>query len=56
MKLPGYCTECRRFKNVRVSNAGMAMLAARRVATGVCDACQDEQDARRRRSPRGGEK
>lgn len=49
MKIPGYCTECHRIKQVRVSSSGMARLAAHNVATGICDACQDKEDERRRR-------
>lgn len=47
MRLPGWCEKCHRIRTVRISNAGMAALA-RGVATGICDACQDAEDERRR--------
>jgi hypothetical protein len=39
MKIHGYCTECRKIKRVNVSGAGMALLAMKKVATGICDDC-----------------
>lgn len=47
MKIIGWCTECRKVKTVRVSAAGMAMLA-KGTPMGICDACQHKQDDRRR--------
>lgn len=41
MKLPGFCTECHRVKQVRVSPSGLS-----RTPSGICDACQAKIDAR----------
>ena len=49
MKVLGYCDSCRRFKYVRVSGHGMAMLASTRVAHGTCDACEEKAEADRRK-------
>jgi hypothetical protein len=46
MRLPGFCTECRRVKQVRVSNAGMASLAKKGVAFGICSSCEDKESKR----------
>jgi len=48
MRLPGYCERCHRIRNVQVSGAGMAMLAVRRVATGICVSCQQKEDDERK--------
>jgi hypothetical protein len=46
--MPGYCTECHRVKQVRVSGHGLAMAGARHgVVEGVCDDCETKDDARR---------
>lgn len=49
MRIPGYCTVCRRIRNVRVSSAGMVSLTQKRVAQGVCASCEEEQQQRRSR-------
>jgi hypothetical protein len=50
MMIPGWCEKCRRVRQVRVTSQGMAMLAASRVAAGVCATCeQKEEDERRLR-------
>jgi len=49
MKLIGYCERCRRIMSVRVSGHGMAMLAAHRLASGICDHCQEKEDEERRK-------
>lgn len=48
MRMTGYCTECHRVRPVRVSGHGMAMLAARRIATGICVACEQKQQEKRK--------
>lgn len=47
VRLPGYCTVCRRIKQVRVSGHGMAMLGVRRVAQGICSQCEQDEIERR---------
>lgn len=47
MRFPGWCTECRRVRTVRVSALGMGALAARGVATGVCFECEEKAEAER---------
>ena len=50
MMIAGWCSDCRRVKTVRVSNAGMVRLATGGVAEGQCTACaQAEADANRER-------
>lgn len=41
MRIPGYCTGCRRIKQVQVSGSGMTAVALGRTASGVCAQCQD---------------
>lgn len=48
MRLPGYCERCRRMRQVRVSGHGMAMLAARRIAVGICASCEEDEAERLR--------
>jgi len=50
MRLPGYCTSCRRFKQVRVTGHAAARAHARgsNAVEGTCDACAQEEDDRRR--------
>ena len=49
MRLLGYCSECRRIKQVRVSGHGLAMVGARGgVATGICWQCEEEEDRKRK--------
>jgi hypothetical protein len=48
VKIPGYCDKCRRFKQVRVSGHGLAMMTARgSCASGICDDCQQKEDDER---------
>jgi hypothetical protein len=48
MRMPGYCTECRRVKQVRVSGYALAMAGARHgVVEGVCDQCEEDREFRR---------
>lgn len=49
MKIHGWCERCHKVRRVEVSGAGVALVAAGGVATGVCDECQDEEDEKRRR-------
>lgn len=48
MKLHGYCTSCHKVKRVRVTNQAMAMYSVQRVLRGICDACQQEADDKRK--------
>jgi hypothetical protein len=48
MRLQGWCTGCKRFRVVRVNSHGMAMLAVRHVAEGICDECERREDEERR--------
>lgn len=48
MIIPGYCEKCRKIKNVRVNSSGMARLAMKQVVTGICSACQQAEDDKRR--------
>ena len=48
MRLVGYCEKCHRVRPVKVSGHGMSMLAARRIATGICTSCEDKEDRQRR--------
>lgn len=41
MRVPGYCSSCHRPRRVSVSGAGMASLAFRGVAEGICDECEN---------------
>jgi hypothetical protein len=41
MRLPGYCTECHRIRQVTVS---MSQFAATRTPTGVCVPCERRAD------------
>jgi hypothetical protein len=49
VKLPGYCTECHRVRQVNVSGHQMAMVAVGRSVEGVCDECVEKRDEPRRR-------
>jgi hypothetical protein len=45
MRMPGYCTECRRVKQVRVAGHALAMAGARHgVVEGVCDECETDRE------------
>jgi hypothetical protein len=46
MRIPGYCDTCGRIKQVHVSGHGMAMLAARQVAHGICADCEEGEKFR----------
>lgn len=48
MRLHGYCTECHRIRQVRVNNHGMARLAMRGTASGICASCEDKAEKQRR--------
>lgn len=50
MKLPGYCTSCHKIKQVRVTNASIVKAQAKgsNVFEGICDACQQAEDDKRR--------
>lgn len=48
MKLTGYCAKCRRIKLVNVSGNGMAMLASGSIVQGLCDACREAEERRRK--------
>jgi hypothetical protein len=48
VRVPGYCTECHRIKQVNVSGHGLAMGAASGVFQGVCWNCEDAADKKRR--------
>ena len=46
MRVPGYCTECRKFKQVRVSGHALVMAQARGrglIPDGICAQCEDEK-------------
>jgi len=48
MRLPGICTECRQFRQVRVSGSAYARVAATsRHVEGICLECEDEKYDRR---------
>jgi hypothetical protein len=47
MRIPGYCTECHKVKQVRVSGHGLAMMGIRGAAEGVCASCEEEKDTAR---------
>ena len=44
----GYCEKCHKFAQVRVSGHALAMAGARRVITGICGHCEDQEDKERR--------
>lgn len=46
VRIPGYCTGCRRVRTVSVSGHGLAM-AGRGVAQGICADCQQREDDQR---------
>lgn len=48
MRLIGQCTECRRFRYVRVSSGSYALTAATGICEGICMECEDAADARRK--------
>jgi len=49
MMLHGWCTVCRRIRRVRVSGAGMVMVQRGKTPSGVCAACTEAAEAKRRR-------
>lgn len=51
MKLHGYCEKCGRIRRVRVDGNGMARLAMRMIASGVCDECREKEEARLSAAP-----
>lgn len=44
MKILGYCTECRRIKQVRVN---LGRWTGRGTPQGICDSCQQGEDKKR---------
>lgn len=53
MRVPGFCTGCRKIKNVTCSAVGLASLTAGGSAQGVCLDCQQAEDDERRAQPLG---
>jgi len=53
MRLPGYCTECRRFKQVRVSGSALARgMASGGTVSGICSWCEDKPNRERQEAAR----
>lgn len=48
MRLIGQCTECRRFRYVRVSSGSYALTAASGICEGVCVDCEEALEDRAR--------
>lgn len=48
MRVPGFCTGCRKTKNIKPDAFGLANLAAGGMAQGLCQQCQDDEDKKRR--------
>jgi len=48
MKLIGWCVKCRKVRQVNVGGNGMAMLAGGSVVHGICDACREAEEQRRK--------
>jgi len=48
MRVIGYCTSCHKIAYVRVSAHEMAMSGARRVLSGICGHCEEQQEKERR--------
>jgi hypothetical protein len=45
MKLDGFCDQCKRLRRVNVNSAALARsMANRGLPSGICDACQEEQE------------
>jgi hypothetical protein len=42
VRLPGYCIECRKFKQVQVSGSALHKVAMGRTPEGICAQCQEE--------------
>jgi hypothetical protein len=42
MRMPGYCTRCRKFKQVSVDSHGLVALMFARVVEGTCWECEEE--------------
>lgn len=53
MRMPGYCTECRRIRQVSVSGHALATAQARgsNVVQGTCVECEEKLREPRRRRP-----
>lgn len=49
MRLIGWCMECKKVKQVRVSGSMIAGLARGNVPVGVCAQCEDDNDKKGRR-------
>lgn len=52
MRMLGWCTRCRRMRQVQVSGHGLAMAASSGVASGVCAECDMSADDLLRESKR----
>lgn len=52
MRLPGFCTGCRKIKTVVVNAVGLASIASGGTAQGTCLDCRDKEDAKRREARR----
>jgi hypothetical protein len=48
MKLTGYCARCHKVKLVNCSANGMVMLASGNIVQGLCDACYEAEERRRK--------
>jgi hypothetical protein len=42
MRVPGYCTECRRFRVVSASGHAVVMSQITGVVEGMCDECEEK--------------
>lgn len=49
VRLHGWCERCHKVRRVTVYPSSLALLAARGLAVGVCDECEDDAEQRRRR-------
>ena len=47
--LLGWCTRCKRFRYVRVTNLGLVALQQHGIAQGVCAECERDADKERER-------
>ena len=45
MRLPGYCTDCHRTRNITVRRINPTA----KIQTGICHQCEDEREGKRRR-------
>ncbi len=51
MRLHGFCTSCHKIKMLTVTGSAFARMAGRgsNIPEGICDGCQEREDARCRR-------